>query len=65
MKWNKIMLILTLRSHELMRGGGNCSIAGGAQFSRSGLKVGTPCLFNLEEFRVVGVVEGKSLVCCC
>lgn len=37
--------LLTVRKPLLMRGGGNCSMAGGVQLSRSGLNVGYPWMF--------------------
>lgn len=33
---------LTVRIHEVINGGGNCSIAGGVQLYLGGLRVGTP-----------------------
>jgi hypothetical protein len=44
-----------------MSGGGNCSIAGGVQLTRLGLKVGTPCLFKPVDVGVVASMGVSSV----
>lgn len=44
----------TVLIHEVINGGGNCSIAGGVQLYLFGLRVGTPCRFKPVDVGFVG-----------